>query len=81
MRGQVSELAGEATVSDDRFYTMMDFVGAAEATWDLVRETPAGPLIEPTLPASTRPSMASNSPSSLSYWGTNLVSGPRSIRY
>lgn len=46
MRGQVSELAGEATVSDDRFYTMMDFVGAAEATWDLVRETPAGPLIE-----------------------------------
>ncbi|WP_206335629.1 penicillin acylase family protein [Natronolimnobius sp. AArcel1] len=46
MRGQVSELAGEATVSDDRFYTMMDFASAAEATWDLVRETPAGPLIE-----------------------------------
>ncbi|MGQ3720617.1 penicillin acylase family protein [Natrialba aegyptia] len=46
MRGQVSELVGESTVADDEFHIAMDFAGAAEATWDHVAETPAGPLIE-----------------------------------
>lgn len=46
MRGQVSELAGEATLEDDEFHVQMDFAGAAEATWDLVADTPAGPLVE-----------------------------------
>ncbi|AXR81399.1 penicillin acylase family protein [Natrarchaeobaculum sulfurireducens] len=46
LRGQVSELAGEATLEDDVFYVQMDFAGAAEATWDLVAETSAGPLVE-----------------------------------
>ncbi|WP_049923479.1 penicillin acylase family protein [Halopiger djelfimassiliensis] len=46
MRGRVSELAGEATVEDDEFHVAMDFAGAAEATWDLVSDTPAGPLVE-----------------------------------
>lgn len=46
MRGQVSELVGESTVEDDEFHIAMDFAGAAEATWEHVSETPAGPLIE-----------------------------------
>ncbi|ARS88803.1 peptidase S45 [Natrarchaeobaculum aegyptiacum] len=46
MRGEVSELAGEATLEDDEFHVQMDFAGAAEATWDLIVDTPAGPLVE-----------------------------------
>ncbi len=46
MRGQVSELAGEGTLEDDEFHIAMDFAGAAEATWERVTETPAGPLVE-----------------------------------
>ncbi len=46
MRGRVSELAGEATLEDDEFHVAMDFVGAAEATWEVVAETPAAPLVE-----------------------------------
>ncbi|WP_049888900.1 penicillin acylase family protein [Natronococcus occultus] len=46
MRGQVSELAGEGALADDEFHVAMDFAGAAEATWELVAETPAGPLVE-----------------------------------
>jgi penicillin G amidase len=46
MRGQISELAGEGTLADDEFHIAMDFVGAAEATWEYVVDTPAGPLVE-----------------------------------
>ena len=46
MRGQLSEVIGEATLEDDEFHVAMDFAGAAEATWDLVRDTRAGPLVE-----------------------------------
>ncbi|WP_265111370.1 penicillin acylase family protein [Halosolutus halophilus] len=46
MRGQLSEIVGEATLSDDEFHVAMDFAGAAEATWGTVAETPAGPLVE-----------------------------------
>ncbi|MDG5759584.1 penicillin acylase family protein [Natronococcus sp. A-GB1] len=46
MRGQVSELAGEGTLADDEFHVAMDFAGTAEATWEYVAETPAGPLVE-----------------------------------
>ncbi|MXV62327.1 penicillin acylase family protein [Natronorubrum sp. JWXQ-INN-674] len=46
MRGQLSEIVGEATLEDDEFHARMDFVGAAEATWELAAETPAGPLVE-----------------------------------
>ncbi|WP_394328366.1 penicillin acylase family protein [Natronobacterium texcoconense] len=46
MRGQVSELVGEATLEDDEFHVAMDFAGAAEATWEHVADTPAGPLVE-----------------------------------
>ncbi|QSW98609.1 penicillin acylase family protein [Haloterrigena alkaliphila] len=46
MRGQLSEIVGEATLEDDEFHVRMDFAGAAEATWELVAETSAGPLVE-----------------------------------
>ncbi len=46
LRGQLSEVIGEATIEDDEFHVRMDFAGAAEATWDLVSETRAGPLVE-----------------------------------
>nr|WP_254714725.1 penicillin acylase family protein [Natranaeroarchaeum aerophilus] len=46
MRGQLSEVIGEATIEDDEFHVRMDFAGAAEATWELVSETRAGPLVE-----------------------------------
>jgi len=46
MRGQLSEVVGEATLESDEFHVAMDFAGAAEATWDLVVDTRAGPLVE-----------------------------------
>ncbi|ADD06910.1 peptidase S45 family protein [Natrialba magadii ATCC 43099] len=46
MRGQVSELVGEAMLEDDEFHVAMDFAGAAEATWEHVADTPAGPLVQ-----------------------------------
>ncbi|PHQ38786.1 peptidase S45 [Halorubrum persicum] len=46
MRGRLSEAVGESTVESDEFHVAMGFAEAAEATWDLVRETPAGPLVE-----------------------------------
>ncbi|WP_440765359.1 penicillin acylase family protein [Natronorubrum sp. DTA7] len=46
MRGQLSEIVGEATLEDDEFHVRMDFAGAADATWEVVAETPAGELVE-----------------------------------
>ena len=46
MRGQLSEVIGEATVESDEFNVAMGFAEAADATWDLVSETDAGPLVE-----------------------------------
>ena len=45
MRGELSEVVGDATLESDRFHVRMDFLGAAEATWDHLRETEVGPLI------------------------------------
>jgi len=45
-RGRLSEAVGESTVESDEFHLAMGFTEAAEATWDLVRETPAGPPVE-----------------------------------
>ncbi len=39
MRGQLSEVVGEATLESDRFHVSMDFVGAAEATWAALEGT------------------------------------------
>jgi len=46
MRGQLSEVVGEATLESDEFHVAMDFAGAADATWQLVADTRAGPLVE-----------------------------------
>lgn len=46
MRGRLSEVVGAATVESDEFNVAMGFTAAAEATWDLVRETETGPLVE-----------------------------------
>ncbi|WP_200532010.1 penicillin acylase family protein [Halorubrum sp. LN27] len=46
MRGRLSEAVGASTVESDEFHLAMGFAEAAEATWDLVSETPAGPPIE-----------------------------------
>lgn len=46
MRGRLSEVVGDATVESDEFNVSMDFVGAAEATWTLVEDTEAAPLVE-----------------------------------
>ncbi|QZP37019.1 penicillin acylase family protein [Halobaculum magnesiiphilum] len=46
LRGQLSEVVGEATLDSDRFHVRMDFAAAAAATWDLVRDTEAAPLVE-----------------------------------
>ncbi|MFP8958553.1 penicillin acylase family protein [Natrialbaceae archaeon A-CW3] len=47
MRGELSAVVGAVTLESDEFHARMDFVGAAEATWNEVRETHAGSLIEP----------------------------------
>ena len=46
MRGRLSEVVGEATVESDEFNVAMGFRDAARATWDLVRETATGALVE-----------------------------------
>jgi penicillin amidase len=46
MRGRLSEVVGEATLDSDRFHVRMDFAAAADATWDRVSDTDAGPLVE-----------------------------------
>ncbi|WP_096396279.1 penicillin acylase family protein [Halorubrum trapanicum] len=46
MRGRLSEVVGEATLDSDEFNVAMGFSDAAEATWDVVAETRAGPLVE-----------------------------------
>jgi penicillin amidase len=39
MRGELSQAFGEQTLESDILFTKMDFVGAAEATWNLLEET------------------------------------------
>ncbi|WP_026046307.1 penicillin acylase family protein [Halorubrum sp. T3] len=46
MRGRLSEVVGEATLDSDEFNVAMGFADAAEATWEVVAETRAGPLVE-----------------------------------
>ncbi|MEZ3163123.1 penicillin acylase family protein [Halorubrum sp. RMP-47] len=46
MRGRLSEVIGEATLDSDEFNVAMGFADAAAATWDVVAETRAGPLVE-----------------------------------
>ena len=45
MRGRLSEIIGDATLESDEFNVAMGFAEAAAATWDLVSETDAGPLV------------------------------------
>mgnify|MGYP005852516977 CR=1 FL=1 len=45
MRGQLSAVVGEATLESDAFHRRMDFVRAAEATWDRLRNTDAGAVV------------------------------------
>jgi penicillin amidase len=42
MAGNLSVVAGEATVESDRFHRQMDFEGAAEAQWDQLGSTEVG---------------------------------------
>ncbi|WP_283402018.1 penicillin acylase family protein [Halorubrum sp. DM2] len=46
MRGRLSEVIGEATLDGDEFNVAMGFAEAAEATWEVVAESRAGPLVE-----------------------------------
>ncbi len=46
MRGRLSAVIGEATLGSDEFNVAMGFADAAEATWEVVAETRAGPLVE-----------------------------------
>lgn len=42
MRGQLSEVVGDATLDSDEFNRRMGFAEAAAVTWDAVKSTPAG---------------------------------------
>jgi len=46
LRGTLSAVVGEVTLPSDRFYTKMDFVGAAEATWAELAGTATGDVVE-----------------------------------
>jgi penicillin amidase len=46
MRGQLSEIVGEATLDSDEFNRRMGFTEAAEATWDAATDTRAGRATE-----------------------------------
>ncbi|MFW5903273.1 MAG: penicillin acylase family protein [Halolamina sp.] len=45
MRGTLSAVVGSATLDSDEFHRTMDFVGAAEATWEHVETTATGPMV------------------------------------
>lgn len=45
MRGELSEIVGEVTLSSDRFHVQMDFAGAAEASWNRLKGTDTGSII------------------------------------
>ncbi|MFB6070314.1 MAG: penicillin acylase family protein [Halanaeroarchaeum sp.] len=45
MRGELSAVVGDATLSSDEFHVKMDFVGAAEATWEGIADTRVGRLV------------------------------------
>ncbi|KTG10107.1 penicilin amidase [Haloprofundus marisrubri] len=44
--GELSSAVGERAVESDEFYRSLDFEGAAEASWESVRDTEAGPGVE-----------------------------------
>ncbi|MFB6143446.1 MAG: penicillin acylase family protein [Halorientalis sp.] len=46
MRGELSAVVGERTLSSDRFHVKMDFAGAAEATWDRLEGSETGAVVE-----------------------------------
>ena len=46
MAGTLAAAVGEQGVETDLFYTSMDFQGAAEANWEVVRDTPTGDALE-----------------------------------
>lgn len=46
MGGELSAVVGDVALESDRFNVSMDFRGAANATWDHISSTEAGPLIE-----------------------------------
>jgi penicillin amidase len=46
MRGELSEVVGEATLDSDEFHVQMDFVGGAEANLELLDGTPTGDAVE-----------------------------------
>jgi len=46
MSGTLAAAVGEQGVDSDLFYTSMDFQGAAEANWEVVRDTPTGDALE-----------------------------------
>ncbi|MFB6266514.1 MAG: penicillin acylase family protein [Halodesulfurarchaeum sp.] len=46
MRGELSAVAGPATLESDRFHVAMDFLGAAEATWSNLQGTETGDVIQ-----------------------------------
>jgi len=46
MSGTLAAAVGEQGVDSDLFYTSMDFQSAAEANWDVVRDTPTGDALE-----------------------------------
>jgi penicillin amidase len=45
MRGELSAVVGDATLASDRFHVLMDFAGAAEASWQRVEGTETGDLV------------------------------------
>lgn len=46
MRGKLSAVVGDATLDSDTFHVEMDFVGAAEATWEHLRDGETGTVVE-----------------------------------
>ncbi|MFQ3294199.1 MAG: penicillin amidase [Natrialbaceae archaeon] len=46
MRGELSAIVGDGTLSSDRFHVAMDFAGAAEATWDGIDGSETGNVVQ-----------------------------------
>jgi len=46
MRGELSAVVGDVTLDSDRFHVAMDFLGAAEATWERVQGSDTADIVE-----------------------------------
>lgn len=78
MRGELSAAVGEQTVESDVFHRQMDFAAAAEASWEVTSDTPAGAAVEAHAAGVEAFRKRQSAPQSSACSGTSPSPGPPS---